>query len=484
MYLIEDTIIARSTPPGAGLRGILRLSGSRCVASLNEIFRPRFVPENRPCIVEGNLFPWGEKREIPVRVYFWPEGRGYTGQMSLELHLWGCEPILQAVESRLLASTNNPIRLAQGGEFTLRAFLAGRMDLTQAEAVLGVIDAADERHLHTALEQLAGGIGRPLHRVREDLLDVLTHLEAGFDFVEEDVEFISEHDLKERIQSAIDRFETLLQQLSSRNPSEEMPRVVLIGPPNAGKSRLFNALCGNSEENAIVSPIPGTTRDYLEKTLCWNSARFVLVDTAGILEMETGNSQARENTPYSHWETPDQKAQLFAKKGLENANLLLFCADFQQAACFSERFYEEFFDRFSRNIPILFVGTKYDHTFSEVQHSPEERDQKISLTIPKVVAQVYTSAKTGRGLEELKIRIREFLLEQHGSPEVVPATAIRCRNAIEQALQSLHRALHLGDELLLASELRFALDRLGSVLGTVHTEDILDRVFSRFCIGK
>lgn len=464
MFSLEDTIIARSTAYGSALRGVLRLSGENALRVVNDILRPQIETGDTPRIFQGNLFPWEPERPIPVRVFFWPQGRGYTGQTSLELHLWGCEPILEAVQHRLLAgAAENAIRLAQPGEFTLRAFLAGRMDLTQAEAVLGVIDARDERHLEIALKQLAGGIGQPLHEVRENLLETLSHLEAGFDFVEEEIEFISETQLRERIGEAIARLEQFLKQIELRNLAGETPRVLLYGVPNAGKSSLYNALL-DLPDAAIVSAIPGTTRDYLQTRLDVQGFVFDLVDSAGI---DVNLAQKGESP-----QTPDLTAQRFSKEELRKASLILLCVSEEENFHFPECD-----DSIFHSVPVILVHTKCDLR-------GDSHDDFVTKKKPQIVRELRTSAKTGLGIEELKDAIRETLSEEFACAEVVPATAIRSQAAIEAAMESLRTALRLHEELLIATELRAAMDRLGEVLGTVHTEDILDHVFSRFCIGK
>ncbi len=459
MLSLDETIIARATPHGCGGRGILRLSGDDSVRVLAGIFHPDDAEprdERKPVVRTGTLTPWEPERGVPCDLYFWPSGRGYTGQRAVELHLWGCEPILDAVQHRILRSKQGRVRLAQPGEFTLRAFLAGRLDLTQAEAVLGVIDAVDFQNLQVALDQLAGGIGLPLHRVQGELLDTLSHLEAGFDFVDEEIDFISRPELLRRLADAEEELAELLRKISSRSQAGQTAAVLLIGPPNAGKSSLYNILTEN-RRGAIVSPIPGTTRDYLETPLVWDGISFRLVDSAGVDSWDADSPQ----------NTPDDAAQTFSRKILETASLVLHCVpveENEQTMFFAQK-------------STIRVGTKCD-LVSEI-------DVKEQIDFfPKVE----TSSVSRAGIEKLKRKIVETLRDVLGSPEVVPATAVRCRDSIEKAWDHLQSAHSLAeqdrDEILVASELRAALDQLGQVLGTIHTDDILDRVFSRFCIGK
>ncbi len=459
MLSLDETILARATPHGCGGRGILRLSGDDSVRVLTGIFHPNGgepLDERKPAIRTGTLTPWEPERAVPCDLYFWPTGRGYTGQRAVELHLWGSEPILDAVEHRILRSKQGRVRLAQPGEFTLRAFLAGRLDLTQAEAVLGVIDAVDFRNLQVALDQLAGGIGLPLHRIQDELLDTLSHLEAGFDFVDEDIDFISRSELLRRLADAEGNLAELLRKISSRNQAGQTVRVLLTGPPNAGKSSLYNFLTEN-RRGAIVSPIPGTTRDYLETPLVWDGISFRLIDSAGV---DSWDADAPQNTP-------DDAAQTFSRKILETAALVLHCAPAGEKALIVDFAHK----------PTIRVGTKCD-LVSEIDD--KERTD--------LLADVETSSVSGAGIEKLKRKIVETLRSVLGSPEVVPATTVRCRDSIEKAWDHLRQAHSLTeqdrDEILVASELRAALDQLGQILGTIHTDDILDRVFSRFCVGK
>ncbi len=207
---------------------------------------------------------------------YWPTRRSYTGQPLAELHTVGSPPLLEMVLGEVY---RHNVRPARPGEFTLRAFLAGRLDLIEAEAVLGVIDAQDHEELETALKQLGGGLSGEIAEVRSDLLDLLSELEAGLDFVEEDIEFVERSELIERLTCALKTIARLSKQAETRLQTTGRWRVVLTGLPNAGKSCLFNALAG--EEAAIVSPIKGTTRDVLVASADWEGVAVELIDTAG-----------------------------------------------------------------------------------------------------------------------------------------------------------------------------------------------------------
>ncbi|HMC10679.1 MAG TPA: GTPase, partial [Pirellulaceae bacterium] len=259
----DDTIAALASAVGPGMRGILRISGPATKAVLEGLFTPGSAgeapfPQSTPWCHAGVLRIAGINQPVPVDLYFWPNRRSYTGEPLAELHTIGSPPILEAILAELFA---RGVRASQPGEFTLRAFLAGRIDLTQAEAVLGVIDAQSESELATALNQLAGGLSSQIIRLRGDLLDLLADLEAGLDFADEPIEFVSHVSLVGRLGLARDVVTELFERATQRTRSSPKPRVVLAGPPNAGKSTLLNLLAGGRA--ALVSETAGTTRDYL-----------------------------------------------------------------------------------------------------------------------------------------------------------------------------------------------------------------------------
>ena len=299
MYHSDDTIAAIASASGGAARGVIRISGSRAAEVLESVFQPdhagALAATMAPRRIAGTLraaSPFRAALTIPADLYFWPGKRSYTREPMAELHTFGSPPLLAAA---LRAVCGAGARLAEPGEFTLRAFLAGRVDLTEAEAVLGVIDAAGPTDLATALQQLAGGLARPLGVVREQLLDLLAHLEAGLDFVEEDIEFISRSELEGRLAQIVGQVDDIARQMAVRGVAVDLPRVVFYGYPNVGKSSLFNALLGT--HGALVSELAGTTRDYVTATLDLGGCRCELVDTAGVEEQGVEASSTPLNVP-------------------------------------------------------------------------------------------------------------------------------------------------------------------------------------------
>ncbi len=454
---LDDTIAALASPAGPGARGVIRLSGPRVWETLNRLFdaeRPDQWSTTRVASRHAGRLRLADFRSaVLLDVYLWPNSRSYTGQPAAELHMVGSPPLLESVLAEL---HNCGARPARPGEFTLRAFLAGRVDLVQAEAVLGVIDAHDHRELETALRQLAGGISGRIASVRNDLLDLLADLEAGLDFVDEDIEFVSRDQLLDRIDSARNVIELLLGQAAARMRSSGRRQVVLAGLPNAGKSTLFNALVGR--DTALVSAVSGTTRDYLCAPSDWNGTAVELIDTAGwndSLDAVTGQAQRLG------WER------------LQQADLILWCnaVDFDPPTRQADaRLRAELIEQ---QRPLLLVQTKCD---VDPNHNGDVNGLQVS-------------ALAGTGMSELiKRAVAQLAAPSSGGRQLLGATASRCRDSLERALGTLKRgresaATGAGDEIL-AIDLREALDHLGHILGTVYTDDILDRIFRKFCIGK
>ncbi len=455
MTPVDDTIAAIASAPGGAMRGLVRVSGPHVVECLEQCFLAgtdvSLSSIREPAVVAGRLSLGPPLGEVPADVYLWPTSKSYTRQPVAEIHTFGSPPIVGAVLRAVCAAG---ARLAQPGEFTMRAFLAGRLDLTQAEAVLGVIDATGERQLEVALSQLAGGLAGPLGRLREHLLDTLAHLEAGLDFADEEIEFVSTEELIDRLADAQDVLTQIETQMRSRGAAAPEVRIVFAGAPNVGKSSLLNALA--CDPVAIVSPTAGTTRDYVTRRVQLGSLACLLVDTAGVEAQPPACDVAAA-------------AQRMAKEQYEQAQLQLFCIDATRPLCDWERCHLADDPPTDR----LVVLTKID--------------AKRATDLGR--AAVETSSKTGQGLAELRRQIVRALATssyQHGA--VVAETAARCHESVSDAAESLARArevamAHEGEELV-AVELRGALDHLGRVVGAVYTDDVLDRIFSRFCIGK
>ena len=624
----QTTIAAVASAPGASCRAIVRLSGPLTVAIVRQVWTPNTewpielrdefrerseeskaegqgrrneIPRegdrsefhaSRPWVLPGGM-AWdagdGRVRRVPCDLFLWTDDHSYTGEPCAEFHLPGAAVVVSAMMTRLCEVGAIP---AGPGEFTLRAFLHGRLDLMRAEAVLGTIDAGDERSLRTALTQLSGSLSNGLTSLRESVADLVARLEAGFDFADEPISFTQDDEIAhtlERLTSELTRLLTVAQASCDADPPV---RMVLVGRPNTGKSRLFNRLTGG---NRIVSATAGTTRDYQTAFLCplhrkkretsretslmsigrrshrrhvadaisrefgtrhnkrgWRYA--TLTDTAGIFECSTPgikddedthkakNTKNRKNSKIAQnrantrvmetasecleeAETPDAISIDMAWRQWRDAELVVLCLDATQPETHAaDR------ARFLRNDSsetedsgrmTLCVRTKCDlyqaHMRLRLQFvsglNAVQRTQALFHSSPRGKSietdsdfgnsdggsggetgdAISVSAVTGQGIRRLKRelvrRVKAIRTRRAGrGGDLIPATAVRCRESLRQALMAMERAKQLSDESLgdelVAVELRRVLHALGELTGAVYTDDLLERVFSRFCIGK
>jgi tRNA modification GTPase len=309
------------------------------------------------------------------------------------------------------------------------------------------------------------------------LLDLLAHLEAGLDFVEEDVEFISAVELDRQLASAADAVHAAAGQMTARGETPDAWRVALAGWPNVGKSSLLNALAGESA--ALVAETPGTTRDYLRRRVAWDHFHVELLDTAGV-EPAAGDAISAA-------------AQSMSDEQVAKAHLVLLCLDVSRPLNHGED--RQLAEHYRLRSADRGLGTHECLNPQSAIRNPQSAPRLVVLTktdLPRCVdvpfPHVAVSSITGAGLDELRRRIEETIAEQYQETAVVAGTAIRCRESLRLASESLVRArqaaIHQIGEELVAAEIRTALDELGKVAGQIYTDDVLDRIFSRFCIGK
>lgn len=448
-----DTIVAISSSSGPSLRSIVRLSGPNAwplSVSIDGAFKKPMNPSGLPV----SWVSLDHQFACETSLQFWPEGRSYTGQDLVEWHLPGPNPLAERLLSELVESGARP---AEPGEFSFRAFMSGRIDLTQAEAVAGLFQASTQAQLEVALGQLAGGLAKRVYQLRNRLLDLLAWLEATLDFIEEsDVSPITRNLIGEELRGSAWELSQLERQWANRDTGVTSSRVLLVGRPNAGKSRLFNALADNAK--ALVSPVAGTTRDYLESKIKLSEGLEVtVVDTAGLGESK---------------DDFDQQAQSLGLREQQLAGLLVVCVPIES----ENDDLSDLLRMFPAESPRLMIQTKSD--LSTEMPMPNESFSGIKV-----------SAATGAGLEELKAAILEqFQHDSADSTGVVDTTRARTRDALVTAAKSLENAAITvandgGDELV-AMDLRAAVESLDIITGSDVTEETLDRVFSRFCIGK
>lgn len=477
----DDTICAIASGAAASQRGIVRLSGAKAIEIAEGLTRPD--TSYQPTQLDGSKAKvtaiefrrseiWLGKRMqwIPGATYWWRTHKSYTGQPAVEFHLLGCLPILESLLAQCCAAG---ARIAQPGEFTLRAFLAGRMDLSQAEAVLGVINARGEAELHRALDQLAGGLAKPVAQIRFDLIHALAHLEAGLDFVDEDIEFISAAELEALLSDALGKIQDLQKQIEYRNISYGTPKIVLAGRPNAGKSSLFNALLNHA--TAIVSAERGTTRDYVSASLKHKGSELELVDTAGLDD--------------SLFSEIDRESQARSKRQIQEATIVLHVIDATSDQESEIHLLQSTVTQVA-SLRHMVVLNKID-AIREPDLAVWQEKLKLFQCGASVCDHVSVSAKTGQGLAELQSELARRIqrLTSDEGVGMLPITAQRCRDSLQRCANALEDARSMARsqvlrEELVAAEIRLAMEELGWIAGEVYTDDLLDRIFSQFCIGK
>lgn len=464
---LEDTICAIATPLGEGGIGILRVSGGNAIETVSPLVRLRsgkLLAESRShhlylADIVGSEGDHGQIiEEALVVVMRGP--RSFTGENVVEIHCHGGPLVLQTVCEACLS---RGARLAEPGEFTKRAFLNGRLDLTQAEAVLDTIRAKTAMSLKLAQQQLRGGVSTEISHIREALVTMLAHVEAAIDFAEEDITFVGHGELLASIQETKERVAQLIKTSQDGRILREGATVTIVGKPNVGKSSVMNTLL--RMDRAIVTPIPGTTRDVLEDFINIRGVPVRLRDTAGI--RETGDPVELEGIRRSHEARRDADLVLAVLDGavsltVEDADVL---RSLGETKC-------------------VVVVNKAD-----LPMQWELATVSAMLSRAPGTAVVRVSAKTGVGIEELKDTMRSLLIAGHPEAnEGAVISHVRHLTALRRAQEGLgHAAISVADRLpgeVVATDLRIATEALGEVSGEISTDEVLDRIFSEFCIGK
>jgi tRNA modification GTPase len=457
----DDTITAIATPPGRAGIGIVRISGPNALNIAKTIFRPKqpaaAFQSHRLCL--GHLVdPESGAMLDEVLLAFMKAPHTYTRQDIVEINSHSGYMLLSRI---LRLVMDHGARLARPGEFTFRAFLNGRIDLTQAEAVADIIDSQSERGLHLVAEQIKGTLRRRIEHVREEAVEILAHVEVAIDFPDEDHEILSREKGISRIrEKLIAPLEALVVDHKSRQIWVDGVNTVIIGRVNVGKSSLLNRLL--NEQRAIVTPVPGTTRDVIESTLNIEGIPLRLMDTAGLRQ---GKDQVERIGIH------------LTRQKIQSADLILAVVDQSEPL---EQEDLEIVGR-CRGRNALIVLNKTD---LPVRLSAAEREQAF-FGFPTVAV----SALTGEGIDRLKKAVVEFVLQEGAGPEESHvAPNLRHRKALEEALACFNRAADaLGDALpmeIVALELGSGLDSLGQIIGETTPEDVLENIFSHFCVGK
>jgi tRNA modification GTPase len=460
---LTDTICAISTPIGEGGIGIVRLSGPQSIPVADRLFRSRgkthLLEAPSHTIHHGILSDPETGEDVDeVLVSVMRSPKTFTREDTVEINAHGSPAVLYRILTLVLA---RGCRLAEPGEFTKRAFLNGRLDLTAAEAVMDLIQSRTEASSRAALRRLRGGLGREIRSLRDGLARLLALTEARIDFPEEDIGGYPRSESAEGIREAIERITRLLDSSGEGRMLREGLKTVIVGRPNAGKSSLLNALL--KQDRAIVTPIPGTTRDVLEAVLNIEGIPVRIMDTAGL--RETGDLIEKEG----------MRRTLAA---VEDADLLLVLVDGSSGM---EAFEETFLNAHLPNKKIILLINKIDL-------SPEAAGPIVARLENRVTA-IPVSAKRGDGLDILREAVgrigRSGRNAEEDGPLVAHARHITAlegaKGHLEEVIKSLNSDCY---EDLIAIDLRGALNRLGEIIGETTNEEILGRIFQSFCIGK
>jgi len=450
---IDNTIIALATPPGISALAVIRLSGKNAIEITQRVFKGKNLLQQPTHTVHlGGL---GEKgRTIDeVMVAIFKEPHSFTKENSVEISCHGSPVIVKEIIKLLMA---HGARLAKPGEFTQRAFFNGRFDLAQAEAVADLIHAENDNARQAALNQMRGGFSKEIQHLREELIHFASLIELELDFGEEDVEFAKREDLKKLIQQIQVYLQSLIQSFDQGNVIKNGVPTVIAGKPNAGKSTLLNALL--NEEKAIVSDIPGTTRDVIEDEVVIGGVNFRFMDTAGLRETaDVVESIGVERT----------------RERMKNASLILYLFDLAQTSI--EEIHGQEKELQSLGIPYLKIGNKIDQAKKEVIEQ-----------LPNDFILISASAKTN--LPQLKEKIVSFFQIKEIKQGDVVVTNMRHYQNLIQTNDALDRVLHGMDHGItgdfLAMDIRQALHYLGEITGQITSDDLLANIFSKFCIGK
>ncbi|SHJ50540.1 tRNA modification GTPase trmE [Hymenobacter daecheongensis DSM 21074] len=455
---LSDTIVALSTPPGAGAIAMLRLSGPEAISLTDAVFAGKRLHAQPSHTLHFGTIRDGERILDEVVVSLFRGPHSYTREDVVEISCHGSDYIVQQLLALL---TRHGARLAEAGEFTKRAFLHGAFDLAQAEAVADLIAADSALSHQVAMQQMRGGFSQELRELRGQLVKFAALLELELDFGEEDVEFADRTGLVALLQEIQTLVRRLLRSFELGNVIKNGVTTVIAGKPNAGKSTLLNALL--NEERAIVSAIAGTTRDLIEDEVSIEGIRFRFVDTAGLRDTtDVVESIGVERT----------------KKRVAQAAMLLYLFDITSTTPAEVQAEIEALNP-GRQIPMLAVGNKRDVA----------SDLEIAAFEP-LPDTVLIAASRGDGLPDLQQallrRVRGEGLDQLGSATIV--TNLRHAQSLEKtnsALDSVLRGLAAGvGTELLAADLRHALAALGEITGEISSDDLLTSIFTQFCIGK
>jgi tRNA modification GTPase len=455
--ITEETIVALSTPTGIGAIGVIRLSGKDAITITNSVFQGKDLSKQESHTIHFGLVKDEEVVIDEVLVSLFIAPKSYTKENVVEISCHGSNYIIQQIISLLI---RRGASAAKPGEFTLRAFLNGGLDLSQAEAVADLI-ASDSQAAHqVAMNQLRGGFSNELAELREQLIHFASMIELELDFAEEDVEFANRDQLQALINRITLVINKLIRSFELGNVIKQGINTVIAGRPNAGKSTLLNALL--NEDRAIVSEIAGTTRDTIEEILNINGINFRLIDTAGIREAQ------------------DAIEVIGVEKTMEKISQSAVLVYLFDAATLPAASVKEDIERLHKpGVSLVVVANKVDLLSNQ---------SLIGMQLAEDIKFITISAKENQQIEELKQLLYDTAVGDQLSDNHTMVTNIRHVEALQRTQESLSKVVYglvnpvTSD--FLASDIKQALHFLGEITGQVTTDDLLENIFSKFCIGK
>lgn len=453
-HYTHDTIIALATAQGVSAIAVIRLSGKDSIRIVQRVFHGKDLTQQPSHTIHFGTIREGDRIVDEVLVSLFKEGNSFTKENAVEISCHGSPYIVKEIIKTLL---KQGARLAEPGEFTKRAFLNGRFDLAQAEAVADLINAETENARQAALNQMRGGFSKEINHLRDELIHFASLIELELDFGEEDIEFAKRDDLRKLILQIQSYIASLIQSFDQGNVIKNGVPTVIAGKPNAGKSTLLNTLL--NEERAIVSDIPGTTRDVIEDEIVLGGINFRFIDTAGLRETQDvieaiGVERTRER--------------------MKKASIIIYLFDLVNSS--PDEIQQEINELEALGIPYIKVGNKIDKANPALVKQLEQQDF------------IFISAAHETNMQQLKDKLLSHFHIGNVKKGDVLVTNLRHYQNLVSTHEALERVLHgmdtgiTGD--FLAMDIRQSLHFLGEITGSITTEDLLENIFSRFCIGK
>ena len=452
----KNPIAAIATPVGEGGIAVIRVSGKDAIGLVGKAFKGKVLTEQASHTVHFGKIVDKEGYVVDeVLITLFRAPASYTGEETVEISCHGGVLITQAVLETILALG---VKAAEPGEFTQRAFLNGKLELSQAEAVADLIHAKSLKAVGAAHQQLEGKLGEHVRAFRQQIIDATAMIELELDFIEEDVEFANKEQLRKLLSDVQTEINSLLETYETGRIVKDGVKTVLIGRPNAGKSTLLNTLVG--VDRAIVTDIAGTTRDTIDVDWNYDGLLFKLIDTAGLRETK---------------DVVEAEGVRRSQKAFEQADLVIYLKDLSSPFTDEERKEVAEFQSRAGETPFILIGTKAD-----IESTSHEWRVEFDIKI---------SAKDGDRMNDLKKLLKDRALEnKHFDASSLLVTSTRHRDALQKTHKHVQAALQglsmnmTGD--FLSIDLRAALNELGTITGEITNEHILDSIFSRFCIGK